>query len=131
MKTGATVSRLVDEHKSIASSDITWYGMFIKGDNEIGFGDYRYVGQVRDFLGASPSLVKNSQIVIDNPFRSIMAGYNPRSAVGMNNEYFFVVAIDGRRSFLPGMTGNQLANFMLNIGCKEAMNLDGGHSTRY
>lgn len=130
MKTGATASRLVDEGKSWASSDITWYGMYIKGDAEIGFGDYRYVGNVRDFLGASPSLVKQCKVVIDNPLRSIMAGYNPRSAVGMNDEYFFIVAIDGRRSFLPGMTGNQLANFMFNIGCKEAMNLDGGHSTR-
>lgn len=131
MWTGATVSRLVDEGKSWASSDITYYGMFIKGLNEIGFGDYRYVGNVRDFLGASPSLVKQGKVAIDNPLRSIMAGYNPRSAVGMNDEYFFVVSIDGRRSFLPGMTGNQLANFMGNtLKCKEAMNLDGGHSTR-
>lgn len=131
MRTGATVSRLVNEGKSWASSDITWYGLYIKEDNIIGFGDYRYVGKVRDFLGASPSLVKQGKVMIDNPLRSIMAGYNPRSAVGMDDDYFFVVAIDGRRILLPGMTGNQLAKFMANtLKCKEAMNLDGGHSTR-
>jgi len=131
MKTGATASRLVNEGMSWASSDITWYGMYIKGDNDIGFGDYRYVGKVRDFLGASPSLVKNGQIIIDNPLKSIMAGYNPRSAVGMDNNYIYIVAVDGRRTLLPGMTGNQLANFMgKTLGCREAMNLDGGHSTR-
>jgi hypothetical protein len=56
----------------------------------------------------------------------------PRTAVGFNaakNKVYFVV-VDGRNPGVSvGMTLNQLANFMIYLGCYQALNLDGGGSS--
>jgi hypothetical protein len=55
---------------------------------------------------------------------------HPRTAIGWNRDCFFIVEVDGRQEFLStGMTLNELANYMLRLGCTEAMNLDGGGSS--
>jgi exopolysaccharide biosynthesis protein len=56
---------------------------------------------------------------------------HPRSALGWNREAFFLVAVDGR---MPGWSEGwkipELAEFMRKeLGCTEAINLDGGGST--
>jgi exopolysaccharide biosynthesis protein len=54
---------------------------------------------------------------------------HPRTAIGWNQEYFFLVEVDGRQLRLSaGMTLPELADYMLKLGCEEAMNLDGGGS---
>jgi exopolysaccharide biosynthesis protein len=55
---------------------------------------------------------------------------NPRTAIGWNDREFFMVVVDGRKADLSvGMTFPELAALMVRLGCKEAMNLDGGGST--
>ena len=54
---------------------------------------------------------------------------HPRTAIGWNQQYFFMVVVDGRqRGLSAGMTFSELASYMAKIGCIEAMNLDGGGS---
>jgi exopolysaccharide biosynthesis protein len=54
---------------------------------------------------------------------------HPRSAVGWNDDFFFLVEVDGRQGGLSiGMTLQELANYLVKLGCTEAMNLDGGGS---
>jgi len=54
---------------------------------------------------------------------------HPRSAVGWNEQYFFLVVVDGRRKkHSVGMTLRELARYMAGLGCREAFNLDGGGS---
>ena len=53
---------------------------------------------------------------------------HPRSAIGWNKDYFFMVEVDGRQRKSLGMTFPELAEYMLKLGCEEAMNLDGGGS---
>lgn len=54
---------------------------------------------------------------------------HPRSAIGWNDDYFFLVEVDGRRSNLSvGMTLGELASFLIDLGCRDALNLDGGGS---
>ena len=61
---------------------------------------------------------------------SSMFERHPRSAVGWNGDYFFLVAVDGRhRRHSVGMTLGELASFLLELGCQEAINLDGGGSS--
>ncbi|MEW6159319.1 MAG: phosphodiester glycosidase family protein [Verrucomicrobiota bacterium] len=60
-------------------------------------------------------------------FRS-MRERHPRSAVGWNDEFFFLVQVDGRRFDSIGMTLTELAAYLVDMGCKEAINLDGGGS---
>jgi exopolysaccharide biosynthesis protein len=57
-----------------------------------------------------------------------MTEEHPRSAIGWNEKYFFLVEVDGRRKTAVGMTLEQLAAYMVKLGCTEAMNLDGGGS---
>jgi hypothetical protein len=55
---------------------------------------------------------------------------HPRTAIGWNKDDFFIVEVDGRQELLSaGMTLNELADYMLRLGCTEAMNLDGGGSS--
>lgn len=57
---------------------------------------------------------------------------HPRSALGWNDNYFFLVEVDGRQQGLSvGMTLEELGNYMLKLGCKEVMNLDGGGSAMF
>ena len=64
-------------------------------------------------------------------FSHNISGYNPRSAIGIDEtgKIMYLVVVDGRRSLAHGMTQTQLAEFMKEIGCFNAMNFDGGGSS--
>jgi hypothetical protein len=56
---------------------------------------------------------------------------HPRSAVGWSPTHLYLVTVDGRQPGLSvGMKLAELAEFMANLGCTEAMNLDGGKSAQ-
>jgi exopolysaccharide biosynthesis protein len=56
----------------------------------------------------------------------------PRTAIGWNSNYFFLVEVDGRQRGLSiGMTFPELAEYMTKLGCEEALNLDGGGSATF
>jgi uncharacterized protein YigE (DUF2233 family) len=60
---------------------------------------------------------------------STMGERHPRAAIGWNKSCFFLVEVDGRqRGLSVGMTLDELTKFFMNLGCEEAMNLDGGGS---
>ena len=57
---------------------------------------------------------------------------HPRTALGFNPRFFFLAEVDGRQKQLSeGMSFAELANFMKELGCTEAMNLDGGGSATF
>ncbi|MBE7048668.1 MAG: phosphodiester glycosidase family protein [Ruminococcaceae bacterium] len=68
---------------------------------------------------------------IPTSFSHIIAGTQPRSAVGLDKsgKKMTLVAVDGRRAGATGMTMAQLGYLMADLGCYNAMNLDGGGST--
>lgn len=79
----------------------------------------------RTAIGGGPALVQ------DGKARSwgLLQVRHPRSAVGWNNKYIYLVEVDGRQAGLSvGMTYSELADYMVKLGCKEALNLDGGGS---
>jgi hypothetical protein len=96
-----------------------------------------------DLLQAGPLLVRDGRVVFDrdadvegfsagcDQFDSdITLGRHPRAAVGVSDDALWVLACDGRRSRVDaGLTLGELAEAMLALGCREAMNLDGGGST--
>lgn len=64
-------------------------------------------------------------------FRS-MTERHPRTAIGWNEKDFFLLEVDGRQPRLSvGMTLNELADFLIDMGCKEAVNFDGGGSAMF
>lgn len=87
---------------------------------------------VNHIISGGPYLVKNGDVFVDMTAQKLGAigGKNPRSAIGYTAEgNLIMVAVDGREGQSVGMTLMQLANFMKNAGCINAMNLDGGGST--
>lgn len=87
---------------------------------------------VNHIISGGPYLVKNGGVYIDMSEQKLGAigGRNPRTAVGYTaDNNLIIVTVDGRESASIGMTLSELANFMLSIGCYNAMNLDGGGST--
>jgi len=83
---------------------------------------------VKTALGGGPMLVRNGQTLALNGAES----RHPRSAVGWNDKYLFFVEVDGRqRTLSVGMTLLELANYLVKLGCTEAMNLDGGASSTF
>jgi hypothetical protein len=84
-------------------------------------------------LGGGPNLVTNNALditVSGEGFDAALANRNPRTAVGITaTNQLLMVTVDGRTAAGLGMTFNELANYMRNLGCINAMNLDGGGST--
>lgn len=55
---------------------------------------------------------------------------HPRTAIAWNGTRHWLVTVDGRRSgWSSGMSFAELADFLLSLGARDAMNLDGGGST--
>ncbi|MBN1900817.1 phosphodiester glycosidase family protein [Candidatus Sumerlaeota bacterium] len=55
---------------------------------------------------------------------------HPRSAVGITSNYHLILlTVDGRTEMADGMTCEELGQAMQELGCPNALNLDGGGST--
>lgn len=81
---------------------------------------------VQTALGGNPTLVRNG---VAMQWTGIEPRH-PRTALGWNKDYLFMVEVDGRqRGLSVGMTFPELAAYMVKLGCQEAMNLDGGGSS--
>jgi len=90
---------------------------------------------VKTAISGGPVLVQNGKRArlkapdSDSYEFSSMMERHPRSAIGWNQDYFFLVTVDGRQKGVSaGMTLNELASYLVELGCQEAMNLDGGGS---
>jgi len=84
-------------------------------------------GNIFTMTGGGPRLIENGSVV-----SGLSTDVHPRTAVGFNYDStkIFFVTVDGRQpGFSVGMSLPQLANYMLSIGCYQAVNLDGGGST--
>ncbi|MBO8126118.1 MAG: phosphodiester glycosidase family protein [Firmicutes bacterium] len=90
--------------------------------------------KIRYAVGAGPQLVKNGQIQItadEESFKpDITQGKAPRSALGLTPSGKIVaVTVNGRKANISvGMTLEELAELMVELGCEQALNLDGGGS---
>jgi exopolysaccharide biosynthesis protein len=88
-------------------------------------------------VGGCPLLIRNTKALSDYSSEKTMNSFlykkHARTAIGIlpNGHFVFVVA-DGKKHYFfsnSGMSIPDLAFFMQSIGCKEALNLDGGGSS--
>lgn len=92
------------------------------------------VKSARFAIGGGPILVThgNEQKWLTKSGDAHELPRHPRTAVGWSGKYFFLVEVDGRQKDLSmGMNYAELAHMMKEIGCTEAMNLDGGGSATF
>jgi hypothetical protein len=77
-------------------------------------------------IGGGPTLVQDGKPM---QWPGFIHMKHPRTALGWNKDYIYMVEVDGRQSNISvGMTFPELANYFLKLGCSQAMNLDGGGS---
>jgi len=89
---------------------------------------------VHEALHAGPILIKDNKIRVSIEeevfFSTPVAGVQPRSAVGYTNDnHLILIVIDGRQVNSRGVYLEELALIMKNLGCINALNLDGGGSS--
>lgn len=65
-------------------------------------------------------------------FTHTIAGNSPRTCIGTNADgtVVYIITVDGRQTISRGVTQSELADIALELGCQNALNLDGGGSTR-
>jgi hypothetical protein len=94
---------------------------------------------VGDLLQCGPLLVRDGRPVdfSDEGFSAgagqfdsdITVGRYPRAALGCDGERLIALACDGRDDDEAGLTLDELATALVDLGAREAVNLDGGGST--
>jgi hypothetical protein len=93
---------------------------------------------VRTAISGGSVLVKDGRKVplkraatADYKFRSVFERH-PRSAIGADDQFIYLVQVDGRQPRLSmGMTLNELGDYLVKLGCKDALSLDGGASSTF
>lgn len=83
-------------------------------------------------ISGGPFLLKNGEIYIDTNEEKLtsITGRNPRTLIGYTEENdLILVTVDGREKYSVGMSLLEAAKFMQKLGCKNAINLDGGSSS--
>lgn len=89
---------------------------------------------VRDAVAAGPMLVQDSLVFIPVDeevfFGTSIPNVHPRTAIGYRSDGTLVALIvDGRQAQSRGVSLEELAAMMLDLGTVEALNLDGGGSS--
>ena len=87
---------------------------------------------VNHIISGGPYLVKNGDVYVDMTDQKLasIGGRNPRTAIGYTRDNnLIMLTADGREGSSIGLTLVELANLMKELGCINAMNLDGGGST--
>jgi exopolysaccharide biosynthesis protein len=86
-------------------------------------------------VGGTPKLISDGKPIEDYSAERIRDDFvlsrHPRTAIGIlpDGEWLFIV-VDGRRpDHSIGMTLEELTDLLLQKGCREALNLDGGGSS--
>ncbi len=92
--------------------------------------------KVRTAIGGGPVLIHNNQIRITNNEERMFIGNaindrHPRTAMGYTKDNkLIILVVQGRfPGIAEGASLNHLAKILLDIGCVEALNLDGGGSS--
>ncbi len=91
--------------------------------------------KMKTVIGGGPVLIQNHEIKISNNEERKFAGEavnnrEPRTAIGYTKDNKLVILVcEGRSDTAAGLSLIQVAKILKDIGCVEALNLDGGGST--
>lgn len=114
--------------KSLASAqEKNWFA--VTEDNKAYIGTGTLPENTVEAIGGATMLIKDGQINVSESDTT----KNPRTAVGIKaNGNVLILSANGRQEpFSSGYTYYELAEKMLELGCVDALNLDGGGSATY
>lgn len=113
------------KHQGLSYLGVTFDGMTTIGSTE----EYESAKtSLKECTGGGVILIRDFEIqgglVVWNTSR------DPRTAVGYTSDNIvWIFAVDGRHKGTEGMTYMEMASIFQGLGCKDALNLDGGGST--
>lgn len=89
---------------------------------------------IRDAVAAGPALIVDGKIKITSDeevfFGTTIPNVHPRTAAGITSSGdLILMVVDGRQMTSRGVSLEELASLMLEVGAVEALNLDGGGSS--
>lgn len=92
------------------------------------------LGPKDQVLGGGPRLVRDGKVSVEPEGGSINGAFatarHPRTAIGFNGTRFYLLVVDGRQpGYSVGMSLAELAQAMADLGCTDAINVDGGGSS--
>jgi hypothetical protein len=86
-------------------------------------------GPLANASGGSRIIVRDGHRTIEGPHSDNLLLRHPRTAACTNAREWIFIVVDGRQPQLSmGMTLEELGDYMVSLGCTEAINLDGGGS---
>ena len=113
--------------------------MFFSNNFEIGdeiFVEYKSSVDldniVTAFGGGSMLVYEGEDVGKIGDYAHTVAGLHPRTALGVSKDgkTLILLTVDGRQQMSRGMRMSHLAELLISLGCYNAVNLDGGGSTR-
>ena len=89
---------------------------------------------IESAVSAGPVLVQDNKIFVTKEeevfFDSRIPGIHPRTAIGYTDDNkLIILVVDGRQPSSRGLYLEELAQVMVDLKCREALNLDGGGSS--
>jgi hypothetical protein len=141
------------EHGMVADAPVNIVSWAVTGARQVSPPQPRYVSFWLDPKGgahiADPSASLRAGLAAPKEAREAVAGFgsllvdgqlspksggplHPRTAAGLDRDgrWLWLVVVDGRQpGYSEGMTLHELATLMKELGCWNALNLDGGGST--
>lgn len=99
-------------------------------EQEAGINAFKEEHEIVNGFFFGPALVVDGQVQeIPKDYQFDPNAANPRSAIGQTGPLTYVlVTVNGRTDASVGVTFEQLAQIMSELGCLQAYNLDGGNS---
>ena len=93
--------------------------------------DGKESAEIVQSAGGCPMIVSDGKVLDTQGALDHLTSLNPRTAVGYtaDKNKLVMLVVDGRSSNSAGCISKVLADIMINTGCSEAMNFDGGGSS--
>lgn len=123
MNNGNTCFNYISNGKIVSNVPSYKWGMGVVGNKDLSYGEMNSRNWT-GWISGYPNLLDNGEKVYIN-FAKELDYKARRTMLGYNDTTIYIVCVE-----TPGMNFKQMQNLMLDLGCKYAINLDGGGSTK-
>lgn len=124
MSDGTTCFNYIDEKENVVRQNYYTLGIGIVDETKLIYGDVQDRTDWRDFIAAYPPLVVDGK-ACKISYANELNYKARRSIIGYNNSFVHLIAVES-----PGLTFEDMQFLALSAGCKYAINIDGGGSTK-
>lgn len=108
------------------------FHLFVKSEGVTDFVKNKEHEIINAFTFGPALVIDGVKATLDKNYGYNPHGQEPRTAIGQMGELSYVLVIaEGRYGPSVGATHQMVADFMYNLGCVQAFNLDGGNTTTF